>query len=252
MEHQQKDIKLEVMEKIKSGGAKMRPKNILMLREIGFIVLLLSLILAGAFIFNLIIAWLKLSGQIDILRLGVPGTRVFFSALPAPWFLFALVFFISSYFVLRHFDFSYKKPFGITLVCLATIMLSVGALFHSLGGNRPLIHRVQQGGMPMMRPILRPDHSIRRDNGVIGVIKQITNNQLIIDADGQEIKVDVNIKTRWFNQDELKIGDIVKVIGKAINGSEYEALGIIKLNNQQLNYLPQFNGKPNQMAPRRY
>ncbi len=128
------DIEKEVMSKIKKGEVKMKPKIYFILG---------SVFMAIGVIFAIIVAIVFLSINIFSLRLHGPSYEIkmmhMFQIFPWWALIISLVGIISGYFLLKKYDFSYKKNHTLIIVFLGICILLSAYLIDYFSLNNLLL-----------------------------------------------------------------------------------------------------------------
>lgn len=226
----QANLTKNVMQKIESGGIKMKSKTQVKSEEIGFVVALVISVLGSAFIFNMLIFWARGTGNLHYLGLGSFGMLAFVRSFPHLWLWLAIILIAFAYLVLRHFDFSYKKPLGFTIAGLAVICLVVASVFASTPINQPFQKQAMRGGFGAPKAIFAP-HMLppHLSNGVVGIVTEINDQKIILDCcKTHPIEGKITDRTRFIPDRESIVPNIeVRVIGKKVSG-EIEAVIVAK------------------------
>jgi len=229
------NLKTDIMDKIESGRVKIKSKVQARGEEIGFVLALIISIFGSAFTFNMLIFWARGSGHLHYLGLGGFGIFVFMRSFPHLWFWLAIVLIASAYFVLRHFDFSYKKPLGWIIAGLAVICLVVTFAFASSPINKPFQKQAQIGKFGAPRAIFAP-HMLppKPTNGIFGTVIEIDDKKILLDCcNNNQIEGKITDRTRFIPSREDIVPNIeVHVIGKKSNG-EIEAIVVARQDELQ-------------------
>ncbi len=222
-----------LLESIRKGELKMRPKWHFVLKTVlillGAIILLLSIL----YLVSLIIFGLRETGVIFTPGFGMKGTILFFRSLP--WVLIILVgvFLIILEILVRKYSFAYKTP-----LLYSAFVIVLGAL---MGGwiiaRTPLhwvvIHRAPEFNIPLVGPMYRDIRYPAFKEIHTGKIVFITPRGFDMQNPRDEmIVVVMNPETRVMKRMELHVGDNVMVIGPRI-GNTIDAFAVRNISGMK-------------------
>lgn len=228
------NLKNAILEKIKSGNVKMKPRAYFILQVV-LLVIVASLVLASSSIIaSYIIFGIRASGHQFLLGFGLRGIWIFF--LTFPWLILALDIALVVVFdrLVKQFKFGYRSP--LVYLLAATLFLTVGAAFliNMTSFHRQLLLRAEKRQLPVVGNFYENLRRSARDVGVFrGVVVSVSGNSFILkrsdndkDESADQWKV---VAPDGVEMDSiLKPGDNVFVAG-IINGNEIRAYGIRKL-----------------------
>lgn len=229
---QQKNIKDAVLEKIKSGQIKMRPKLYFILKTIlaagGIIAVGVFVILLISFInFHL-----RTSGIGYLPGFGFRGFGVYLKLLP--WFLIfiSVVSILVLEILAKRFNFVYRRPIFYSLLAIILIALIGGFIIEKTPLHPKLLLQAREGKLPLAGPVYRDFgmsmfHDVQR-----GVVEEVSENSFRIRAlDGRLLTVVLSSDTRFPFGTEVKEGDTVVVMGEREDDT-VRAFGIRKIDDQ--------------------
>jgi hypothetical protein len=181
-----KSIQEEVLEKIRAGNVRRRPRAYFVVRVIATILVGALVLIASAFLISFILFSLHESGEQFLLGFGLRGIQTFL--LLFPWALFfisvALIFLLQ--WLLQGFKFAYRVPLLniFLIICGITVVLGIGI------AQTP-IHSSLQGAadrdqLPIFGNIYKQTHDTHEDQGVYrGVVTEIQDHSFtIVNNDG--------------------------------------------------------------------
>ena len=221
-----KPIRERVLEAIKSGQVKMRPKWHFILKTalaaIGGIILLLAIL----YFTSLIIFMMRRTTGIWFVQIFGPHEWFDF-LLSLPWLLiiFALLFVIILEILVERYSFAYRRPLlysAIGIVILAVIggFLVAGTslhdrLFKYTEGNRP-----PPPFMPFASPLYHGFGQPHPRNIHIGEIIEIVKDGFVIKNQlGEILTIIISPQTRLPLNKNLSKGDIIAVFGERKNNN---------------------------------
>ena len=229
----QHGIKESVLEKIKKGDVRMRPKVYFALK-IGLLALVALCTLAvSAFLFSYIVFSIHASGRGFLLGFGSRGFFAFFALFP--WF--SLVADIGLLFLfewlLHHFKFGYHRPFIYLFLVAASAVVAAGMIMNAASFHHAVFLQNERAGVPVIGPFY--EHLRRTPPGgnvFLGQVLSIEGNIFTVRADDHDKDTDDGIRTVEAPPGAdvslyLKPGDEVFVAGDNL-GDRIRAYGITK------------------------
>ena len=229
----QKAIKEKILEKIKSGGVKMKPKIYFVLKSFlitGGILLFFVFLL---FLVSLIHFHLRASGLWYLPRFGSHGLGIYFKSLP--WFL--ILFCLILVFVLeifsRKFSFVWKRPLIYSLLAIIFILLIGTFILEKTSVHPRLLFKTKIGQMPSpFAPIYREFGMPKFEDVHRGIVEKLTESGFLLrKADDELLTVILTPDTRFPFGKEIEINDSVVVIGKKEDDTVH-AFGFRKIDDQ--------------------
>ncbi len=222
------NIQNDILDKIKSGELKKRPKIYFVLQTalviLGTIILLAVSVFSVSFIFYL----LRASNLRFLLLFGRAGFLLFLFIFPWAHVLVALVLTIIIGWFLRRYSFAYRKPFLYLPVLIIAIITVLSIALHLIAFHRRFAQFSRQNGLPVFGQLYSNYDS--KGSGNIAVVKTIgesTGGQWqAITQKGQRILVS-KFPAAYppvFPQD-LKKGQVLVIFGSR-QGDEIQARSI--------------------------
>ena len=219
----------KVLNKIKSGEVKMKPKIYFILRTILFILGALVLVFFIIYFISFIIFSLRASGVLFLPKFGLPGMKILFSSLPWLLILMTVILIMLLEIFAKKFTFVYRRPIVYSLLIIIMIVFMGSILIDKTPLHLNLFHRAQERHLPGIGMVYRDFGAPRIGNLHYGVVSEITDNGFRIKTSRSEVLSIVIIpKTRIILKTDIKQGDAIVVLGKQSNGA-VQALNIYKV-----------------------
>lgn len=214
------DLSKKVMKTIRTQKVKMKPRLWFALSSLLLgIGLAISLVLAVFFV-NLVLFKIQTQGPLAFLLLGRLGIKGFLANFP--WLPIILAFsgVAGGLFLLKRYDFSYKKSFwGIALLVMAFI-LTLGFLVDRIGANKKIAEFV------VLRRAYRQEFS--GQDWVVGEIVAVNQEEILLETPlRKEVRVIRGEDTLVPTDSDLSVGQRIRVVGEWQNG-DFKAKGIVE------------------------
>ncbi len=223
----------EILEKIKSGQLKMKPKLYFASKTILFIAGAFLAFLAIIFLISFVIFVLKGRGAWFLTDYGWPGIKIFL--LSFPWILFAIsIIFVAMLEVLiHHFGFAYRRPMIYSIFGVIAIVTGGGIWLALTPLHSNALKSALQSNLPMAGALYRNYCATPIDNLYEGnVIDQTDDiNFSVQTLEGQRLEIQVPTSTRdkFIQQGGVQKDDSVMIVGEK-NGSKVRVFGIHKFS----------------------
>ncbi len=199
------EIAQSVMEKIKKERVKMKSKLCFVLGSFFLGLGIASSLLITIFLINLISFRIRAQGQIDYLRLGRLGQRVFFQTFPWTWFFLAIVGILGGIFLLRKLDLSYQKNFIGIIAGIIGFVIIFGFFVDNIGLNRRFAK------IPLMKGVYQ--QKMMGKNFVSGKISKINKDSfIIVTFDEKYVPLALDKNTVFFGKKPM-IDQYIKAVG---------------------------------------
>jgi len=241
MEHQKQKNNLaeKLIEKIKSGNIKMKPKIYFILRSIIFAVLSLVVFFFLIYLVSFIFFSLVISGGWFLPAFGPSGFGRILMALP--WLLVAtsIILIIILQIFAERISFVYRRPAFYSLIGIIAIVLFTGFLVSQTPFHEQLFQRARQGGLPLIGPFYRDNAFMPQIPNVYnGVVTSISDNGFSMKTPiGDTFKVLINPNNPRLSGIKFKEGDTLIVIGKK-NGNTINAIDLRMTNEDPNLFMP--------------
>lgn len=215
-----KDLSKEIVKKIKAEKVKMRPRAYFILGSV-----LLGIGVAGALLFSIIFTnraffRLRVFGPFGNLAFGKAGIGPFLSTFPFISLVLALIGIGGGFYLLRRYEFSYKRSLISLLIGVAALVVTVGFVLDQVGfGERAKNYR-------SLAPLY--SYKAKGEDFVVGEIKAVEEGSLtVITPIGDEVEVIFNENTRLPSGSDFEEGDRIRAVGEWENDT-FIAKGIGK------------------------
>lgn len=229
-------IKDEVMKRIESGAAKMRPRWQFVLQSILIAVGTILATVALLFFISLVLFSLRQSCAFCLPAFGVPGIRLFFATIPWALVFFSFLFLLILELFVKRYPIAYKKPIVYSVLAVA-FFGAVGGYAVAKTGIHPMFYRATfERGIPGKNPIsgtlyryygapnlkhVFPGTIIEGEAGVFSIET----------LEGNTFTVSISPETKLPLGSEVRAGDRVLVIGEKSSGT-IQAMGIRPLPDE--------------------
>jgi len=224
------EIAQSVMKIIKKRRVKMKPKLYFVFGSFLLGLGIASSLLMTTFLINLISCRMRAQGQMDYLRLGKLGQRVFFQTFPWIWLFLSIAGVLGGILLLKKLDFSYKKNFINIIAGIIGFVIIFGFSIDKIGLNR------QFAKIPLIKMAYQQKMSGK--NFVVGQIRDINKDGFIVaTSDKKEITLVID-KNTVFSGKEPIINQYIKAVGTWQN-DQFLTKGL-----KIINYDIDFNNKP--------
>ncbi len=214
-----------VLEQVRNGRVKMRPKSYFILRTILVVLIVCLVALFVLYLVSFIVFNLRTSGVWFLPKFGFGAMGVFFRSLPWLLIVIALVLIIVLEVFVKRFPFAYRRPIlysvlGIILLAFLGSFLIAKTPFHP-----ELFWRAREGRLPMMGgfygglglPKLADVHQ--------GIVIGITDEGFSIETPRGELLTVVATST------DIQENDRVVVLGKR-DDNRVEAFDVRKVDDE--------------------
>jgi hypothetical protein len=150
-----KSIKDQVMEAIKRGQVKMRPRWHFVLRASLFFTGLTIVSMALVYLASFIIFFFQRTGAISVPVFGFRGIISFLFSLPWLLILFGIIFVVLLELLIRRYSFAYRRPLLYSLLGIIVFASLVGFVVSKTSLHRGFFARAQERKLPIAGPLYR-------------------------------------------------------------------------------------------------
>ena len=240
---EKKSISDAVLNKIKSGQVKMRPKMYFILRAILVMLAVIGVALFTLFLISFINFNLRASGVLFLPDFGFRGIGLFFKSLPWLLILVALLLIIVLEVLVKRFSFTYRRPILYSVLAIIIIVFLGSFIIGKTQLHPGLFWRAQEGKLPVAGPFYREYGLPKLKDVHPGVVSEITDDGFRIETpQGDILTIIITPQTRFKLKTEIEENDEVVVLGERDNGI-VEAFGIRKIDSD-FHFLRHFRDKP--------
>ena len=203
----------------------------------GIIAILAFSVIIGSFI----VFSLRVTGVLFLPRFGFPGLRIFLFSFPWILGLIVLVLVLLIWGLAKKSSLVYSKPLLYSILAIFILVLLGSFLFEKTRVHNVLFKRAQDFKLPLMGEMYRGYGLRSIENVFIGEVREVIENSFSIKTrEGKTFQVVFSGKTRFPFGKEVKVGDLLIVMGREQNGTIL-ASGIRKIENTDNLYLPPMN-----------
>jgi len=216
-----------VLNKIKSDKVRMRPKLYFIVRPILFVLGLIMIIVFSIYFLSFLFFIFRINDGWALTTFGLRGVLALFMSMPWGIISFILLFMVVLETLLFRFSSVYRKPvlysFLALIILISVISFAVG--FTSFHDNMFLGRKLPWMGL------YEGYERIDFRNIYCGRVLGIADNGFIIEYtdDPACMEMKVIVPQEFVKHKELKIGDIVILVGKR-NGSVINLTDLTKIN----------------------
>jgi hypothetical protein len=242
-----KSIKEIVLDKIKKGEVKMRPKAHFVLKTI--------LALSGAIILALFVLYLisfiafalRAGGMGSLPGFGSRGLSSLLVSIPWLLILIAALLIVALEILVRRFAFSYRRPILYSVLTIIFLVFMGSFIINKTYLHPSLFQRAQEGRLPVAGEFYRDFGMPKSRDMHRGIVSGITDDGFYLKTpEGETLTVVIASETRFPMGVGIKEGDAVMVLGGRDNNT-IQAFGISKINDE-FNFFRQ--GRPTTTDPR--
>lgn len=204
-------IRNAVMEKIRSGKVTMRPRAFFILASVILGIGFAGSIMLAVFFLHVALFRFRIHAPLGFLLFGGPGLRPFFTTFPLIPLLLAASGLFGGMYLLRKYDFSYRKNFAGLVVLLSTAILTLGFLLDSTGLGERIGHARYLRGVYQTEFV--------GQDWVVGEVMAAGGQELtLITPDGEDVQVSRDETTLLPFGADFREGDVVRVVGEWEDG----------------------------------
>ncbi len=221
-----------VLQKIRTGEVQMRSKAYFISKFVLLIIVGVAVLLTSSFLFSFILFSIKASGRMFLLGFGLPGLQLFFMLFPWKVLLVDAILMLILEWLVKHFQFGYKRPFIYLLSGILMISVVAGIIINATPLHNLLSRSAKEKHLP---PMVAPFYEhVRRpsDNRefVKGTIIEFKGNELTLKPDEDNvILLKVLLPPPIIRRSDFQIGDEIFVAGDLRDGQIF-AFGIKKVD----------------------
>lgn len=199
------------------------PKSfvIILFEKIGYAVLFLVVFGVLVLVVNLLADWFRVTGIGNYLAHGLIGIFAVTLSLPYTLLAIAILAFILTMILLRHYDISYKSPMILLAAVILLVSVGLGTALARTGVNervRPLA-QVHQKNRQFTKVTAR---------SLVGIVTEKTDDEIRVTTHLGTIRVILTDETRYASDvEKLSVGARVHVLGVRSRTGEFRALIVI-------------------------
>jgi hypothetical protein len=233
-DHDQQNIKDNVLKKIQEGHVAMRSRASFILPTIALVAVMIAVLVVSIFLFSYILFSVRVSGYGALVGFGSHGLLRFL--LFFPWFLLALDLFLIGLlgWIVRQFKFGYHRPLLYMFLGLLvlTILLSI-AVDRGTRVHDDLLRRADRHELPGpfgeiyegARQFPHPEHGT-----CLCAITAVQGNTLYAQDVNSTSTVMITVPP-GYPAEALHVGDVIFVAGGEESSSTIRAFGIHRVRS---------------------
>lgn len=222
------NLQESILESIKKGETKMRPRWHFVLKAI---LLVVSCVIVATFMLytaSLVVFVMQQNGGLYAPMFGLRGVRAFLVSLPWLLILLAVIFIGILEILVRHYSFAYKRPllYSISAIIIFIAMGSFAVARSPLHQN--LYERAQSNRLPFAEHMYKRVDERKSKHIHPGMIVEVQPSSFIMqNRNAQNILVEITSRTKIVPKGTIKENQKVMVIGEK-DGDVIRALGVRK------------------------
>lgn len=147
---QHDDIKNKVLEKIREGRVRMRPKFFFALKIIVLALVAAFILILTSFVLSFIFFSIAATGKMFLVGFGIRGLFIFFLTLPWLPLVIDILLIIVLERLLKRFKFGYRSPIVYLSVGIIAIAIFIAFIINMTQVHPLLVHRAQQNRLPLI------------------------------------------------------------------------------------------------------
>ncbi len=227
---QQNTIKDQILHKIKTQELSMRPKSSFVWKVALITFIAIVIFCISVFICNFILFHIIESGRGALLGFGPRGYLVFLKFFPWTLLFADIALIIGLNYLLKTFEFSYKRP-GIYLAAGLVVVVLASGLIVSMSTplNKELQRQSEMGHLP--RPVGELYTQARRPPREKGIcecrVLAVSENTITVQDIHNELNMPVTIQLPPEFPHDFETGSVLFIAGDLLNG-EIRPFGIHK------------------------
>jgi hypothetical protein len=230
----------KVLEKIKSGRVKMRPKAHFVLKTalvaLGFILIILFLL----YLISFIVFTLRMSGIWFAPGFGFYGIKIFLFSLPWLLILIAIILIIVLEILVKYFSFAYRRPILYSILGIIALVFLGSFVINQTKIHPCLFQKAQERNLPVAGKFYRDFGAGKFRNAHRGVVSETTEKGFKIETPRNEtLNIIITPETRFPFGKDIEENDNVMILGERDNCT-VRAFGVRKVDDN-LNNLPRKN-----------
>ena len=226
-----KQIREKVLEVIKNGQVKMRPKWHFILKASLIITGAIAAFLISLYLASFIIFVLHQTGVWFAPAFGFPGFGILMSALPIVLIGVLLIFIAVIEILARRYSFTYRQPFLYSALGVIALVVVGGFAVAQTSLHRGLFIQASEDRLPVVGGFYRGFGEEQFEQIHPGVILSLDDGQWVLSNHrGEVLNVLIDKKTAFPFGEEFNEGDQVVVFGERVS-STVNAFGVRKVGD---------------------
>ncbi len=228
---EKKSISDTVLDKIKEGEIKMRPKIYFVFRAILLATGVVAVFFFSFYLVSFIVFILRATSIFSLPRFGFSGMKTFIVSFP--WFLIlvVLLFIWLLELLAKRFASVYRRPLIYSVFAIVVLIFIGGLVIYPTRFHENMFLRAREDRLPIMGGFYRGMGKF--PNTTHGIVSEIEDNSFIIEqSDGQSVVVIITSDTILPFKNGIKEGDVIMVFGEQNKNGVINARGIQKIDKE--------------------
>lgn len=212
----EKNIQAEILEKIKVGKVKMRPRYYFTCKYILLGLAALFFLVTAIFLVTFTFYALKINGTLALSGFGIKGMRDLLLSLPLTLFVITGIFLVTAAMFLKEYPSAYRRPL-IYAVAVLLVIVSGGAalIMYSADFRRELDEQLVGAEMPFLSDAYEYYRNQYGRNIHLGQVSRITDEGIeIINREGGRQVIIFSPQTIFSGGYRVREGDYVIIHGE--------------------------------------
>lgn len=171
-----------VLERIKSGRIKMRPKIYFILKAVFWALAVFSVVLFILYLVSFIVFTLRASGTWFLPGFGFAGIRILFGSLPWLLILATVILIIALEIFAKRFAVVYRRPILYSILIIIVFVLLGSFIIGETQFHPNLLWKAQDRRLPAIESFYRDYGTPRLQNVHFGIVSEIIDNGFTIET----------------------------------------------------------------------
>lgn len=229
-------IQKKVLERIRSGKVRVRPRAYFVLRLASIIAVALAVLVISVFVVSFVIFSIHESGEQFLLGFGGRGILTFLRLFP--WFIlfFDVGLIILLGWLIQEFRFAYRVSLASVLAGIVIVSTLLGSLVAVTPFHSDLLERADHEALPLLGGLYKSIHDSHAEEGVFrGTVISVGENEILVAHEDNDRDADDGVHRVLLPKDSppLSVGDRVYVLFSSAGEELYEAHGIGRFPDRQ-------------------
>ena len=206
-------LEKKIINKLKSGNIKMKPKIYFILKALFFLFLGGVAVLLGLFLISFVFFIFRINNLIYLFGFGFFGIGIFLRLLPWILVFSILILVLILELIAEKHRIVWRKPAIYSLVIFVIIILFCGFFISKTNFHPGILKKANQERLPLLGGFYR-EFSDPKDKDVhFGTILEIKEDSVLI-LTLEEEELEAVFKEGFFGKEQFKLGDKVIVLGE--------------------------------------
>jgi len=217
MEKQINSIKEQILNEIKSGKVKMRPKFYFILKFLLFGLCIIIFFAISLYLFSFIFFILNINGAWLLTGFGLGGIKSLLISLP--WFLIliAVILVLLIEFFIASFNFAYRRPLIYSIAIVLLFAIIGGVLVPKTSLHQNLLLSAEKEKLPIFGPFYLNYSRIHFPDTHTGIVSSLSEEVIEIrELDGQMLRIPILGKEILPSNEKIEREDIIIMMGEKI------------------------------------